>query len=560
MDEPKDCSGVLYLQKGMGVPLLMKKTRRVAWFVFSTIVLCALLGGVYGRRVEATVNPSEDSEVQASYDTFTKVFNVVEQNYAEPVDPDKVIFGPPNTNLGAIPGMLRTLDPHSSFFDPRAYAQLREDQEGKYYGVGMQIQGRPGKLGRMVTIVLLPMPGSPAFRAGLRPGDIIIKVNGKSTEDLNTTQVADLLKGPRGTVVRVSISREGSQDPLDFNITRDEISRKSVDAAFMLQPGIGYIHVRNFNENTSDELDAALGKLDEGSMQGLLLDFRGNPGGLLQEAVEVSERFIDKNQLIVYHYGRTSREKRYYATRGSQTRHYPIVVLINRLTASAAEIVTGALQDHDRALVMGESSFGKGLVQTVYPLSDKTGLALTTARYYTPSGRLIQRSYADVSLYDYYYHTTNPSAHNEVRLTDGGREVFGGGGIDPDIPVAESKLTPTQETLVQRAGFFEFGKYYLANHKTISRDFQVDDKVIAEFKQFLDKEKIQVADQDFQNNLDFIRKRIQLQLVTVIFGEQDASQLSVEYDDLVQRALENLPKARELLANAKKFMASKAVK
>jgi carboxyl-terminal processing protease len=539
----------------------MNKTRRVAWFIGSTVLLCALLGGVYGQRVEATATHSDDADVQASYDAFTKVFSAVEQNYADPVDPDKAIFGPPNSNLGAIPGMLRTLDPHSTFFDPRAYAQLREDQEGKYYGVGMQIQGRPGKLGKLVTIVLLPMPGSPAFRAGLRPGDIITKVDGKSTEDMNTTQVAEMLKGPRGTVVHVTISREGSDEPMEFSITRDEIARKSVDASFALRPGIGYIHISSFNENTSDELDAALAKLDEDSLQGLVLDFRGNPGGLLQEAVEVSEHFVDKNQLIVYHYGRQSREKRYYATRGSKGTNYPIVVLINRLTASAAEIVTGALQDHDRALVMGESSFGKGLVQTVYPLSEKSGLALTTARYYTPSGRLIQRSYSDVSLYDYYYHPTmNSNAHNEVRLTDGGREVYGGGGIDPDIRVPESKLTATQETLAQRGAFFNFGKFYLANHKTIARDFDVNDEVLSEFKRFLEKEKIQVTDPDFQANLDFIKKHVQLQLVTVIFGEQEAARLSVENDELVQQALEHLPQARELLAKAKKFMASKAVR
>ena len=535
----------------------MQRTRRVAGFVISTVLLCALLGGIYGPKVAATAG-GDDSDVQASYEAFTKVFNAVEKNYADPVDADRVIFGPPNSNLGAIPGMLRTLDPHSNFFDPRAYAQLREDQEGKYYGVGMQITARPGKLGKLVTIVLLPMPGSPAFRAGLRPGDVIAKVDGKSTEDLNTTQVAEMLKGPKGTVVHVTVLREGTEEPLEFTITRDEIARHSVDAAFMLRPGIGYLHIVNFNENTDDELSAALKKLDEKNLQGLILDFRGNPGGLLQEAVEVSEHFVEKNQLIVYHYGRHSREKRYYATRGSNGNNYPIVVLINRLTASAAEIVTGALQDHDRALVMGEPSFGKGLVQTVYPLSEKSGLALTTARYYTPSGRLIQRSYVDVSLYDYYYHPrSNSNAQNEVRLTDGGREVYGGGGIDPDIREPEPKLTSTQETLTQRGAFFNFGKYYLGVHKTIPRDFQVTENVIEEFKQFLEKENIQISDEDLQANLDFINKRIQLQLVTVIFGEHEAARISVENDDLVQKALEHLPQARELLANAKRFMASK---
>lgn len=540
----------------------MKQTRRLAWFIGSTVALCAILGGAYGQRVEATTSPTDDSDVQTGLGAFTKVYDAVEQNYADPVDPDRAIYGPPQSNLGAIPGMLRTLDPHSNFFDPRAFQQLREEQEGKYYGVGMQISARPGKLGKLVTIVLLPMPGSPAFRAGLRPGDVITHVDGKPTEDLNTTQVAEMLKGPKGTVVRVAISREGNDEPLQFTITRDEIARHSVDVAFMLRPGIAYIHIANFNETTNDELTEALKRLNEKALQGLILDFRGNPGGLLQEAVDVTDHFVEKNQLIVYHYGRRSREKRYYASKGTDgNNEYPIVVLINRFSASAAEIVTGALQDHDRALVMGESSFGKGLVQTVYPLSEKAGLALTTARYYTPSNRQIQRDYTDVSLYDYYYRPqSNPSNHNEVRLTDGGREVYGGGGIEPDIKVPAPKLTAPQELLESRGAFFNFGKTYLGVHKTIARDFETTDTVIDEFKQFLAKEKIQVSDQELPGNLDYIKKRIRLQLLTVIYGETEASRISIENDYLVQKALENVPQAKELLAKAKKFMASKSMK
>ncbi len=540
----------------------MKQTRRLAWFILSTVALCAILGGAYGQRVEATTSPTDDSDVQTGLGAFTKVYDAVEQNYADPVDPDRAIYGPPQSNLGAIPGMLRTLDPHSNFFDPRAFQQLREEQEGKYYGVGMQISARPGKTGKLVTIVLLPMPGSPAFRAGLRPGDVITHVDGKPTEDLNTTQVAEMLKGPKGTVVRVTISREGNDEPLQFTITRDKIARHSVDAAYMLRPGIAYIRIASFNETTNDELTEALKRLNEKTLQGLILDVRGNPGGLLQEAVDVADHFVEKNQLIVYHYGRRSREKRYYASKGADgNNEYPIVVLINRFSASAAEIVTGALQDHDRALVMGEPSFGKGLVQTVYPLSEKAGLALTTARYYTPSNRLIQRDYADVSLYDYYYHPqSNPSNHNEVRLTDGGREVYGGGGIEPDIKVPTPKLTATQELLESRGAFFNFGKTYLGAHKTIARDFETTDTVIAEFKEFLTKEKVQVSDQELQDNLDYLKKRIRLQLVTVIYGEAEASRISIENDHLVQKALENVPQAKELLAKAKKFMASKSMK
>ncbi len=537
----------------------MNQARRVVWFLLSTVLVCALLGGIYGRRVEATTAGGDDSDVKGSFDAFSKIYYVVEQNYADPVEPDRAIFGPTNSNLGAIPGMLRTLDPHSNFFDPRAYAQLREEQEGKYYGVGMQIQARPGKMGKLVTVVVAPIPGSPAFRAGIRPGDVISRVDGKSTEGLNTSQVAEMLKGPKGTVVHVTVAREGSEEPLEFTLTRDEISKASVDDAFTIRPGIAYIHIQNFNEKTNDELTEALKKLDEKSLQGMILDLRGNPGGLLQEAVQVADHFLEKHQLIVSHSGRNSAEKRYNATRGDRGNEYPMILLINRFSASAAEIVTGALQDHDRALVLGEPSFGKGLVQTVYPLSERTGLALTTARYYTPSGRLIQREYSNVSLYDYYYHPEDgPTPHTEVRLTDLGREVYGGGGITPDIHIPDPQLTHIQETLFQRDAFFNFGKYYLGIHTTIPRDFQVGDEVIAEFKAFLAKQKTQISEQDLKDNLDFIKNRIRLQLVAAIYGENEAHRIGIENDFLVQKALEDMPQAKQLMAKARKYMASKS--
>jgi len=536
----------------------MKQAPRWLWFILSTVLLCTLLGGLYGRQVEATTG-ADDSDVKNSLNELTRVYNLVEQNYADVVDPDRAIYGPSEMNIGAIPGALRSLDPHSNFYDPTAFSKLREDQEGKYYGVGMQIGPRPGKLGKLIIVVVTPIPGSPAFRAGLRPDDVIIKVNGQSTEGMDTIQVAGKLKGPKGTQVHITVTREGYDQPLEFDITRDEISQLSVDDVFMLKPGIAYIHINRFNETTNDELSEALKNLVEKNLQGLVLDLRGNPGGLLQEAVDVSDHFLEKSQLIVYHHGRHSQEKRYYTTKGDNGKEYPIVVLINRMTASAAEIVTGALQDHDRALVMGQPSFGKGLVQTVFPLSEHTGLALTTARYFTPSGRLIQRDYDNVSLYDYYYHPEDtPTPHTDVRLTDGGREVYGGGGITPDIKYEDPKLTPTQEALLQHSALFEFGKYYLGIHKTIPSDFQVTDAVLQEFRQFLAEQKIPLSDQDLKDNSDFIRTRIRWQLVDFIFGETEAHRMAMENDPLVQKALDNMPQASELLAKAKRYIASKS--
>src|SRR6266487_685833 len=471
---------------------MVLSSRRTLFLVVFILVICGFLGMLFGQKITPAAAAGGDSDVRDSLRQFATVYDVVEQNYAEPVNADKAIYN------GAIPGMLHVLDPHSNFFDPKAYALLREDQRGKYYGVGMTVGPRNNKV-----IVIAPFVGTPAYRAGIRPGDIIVAVDGKPTDNMSTGDVADLLKGPKGTTVHITILREGSDKPLEFAVVRDEIPRYSVDLHFLIRPGIGYMHVTGFNETTEHEVADALDKM--GDLKGLILDLRQNPGGLLNEGVGVADKFLRKGQLIVSHHGRSSPEKRYVAAHGNGGKEYPLVVLVNRGTASAAEIVAGAIQDHDRGLVIGETTFGKGLVQTVYPLSENTGLALTTAHYYTPSGRLIQRDYSNISLYDYYYNREGAesanTANREVKLTDSGRTVYGGGGITPDVNIPPVKSNHLQDTLLQHYAFFNFAKRYVVNHHP-TKSFEVDEATMQEFRKSLDEANIAYTQADLIDNND----------------------------------------------------------
>ena len=527
--------------------------RRTALIILTVILACGCVGMLFGQRLNTTSTGS-DSDLRDSVRSFTQIYEVVQQNYAEPVNPDKAIYN------GAIPGMLRVLDPHSNFFDPKSYSALREEQRGKYYGVGMQVGPRNNKV-----IVIAPFTGAPAYRAGIRPGDVIIAVDGKATDNMSTSDVAELLKGPKGTTVKITVLREGTEKPIDFSVVRDEIPRYSVDVHFMIRPGIGYIHVSGFQETTEHEVSQALEQLQaQGEMKGLILDLRQNPGGLLSEGVGVADKFLKKGQVIVSHHGRSSPEKVYRAAHGNGGKEYPLVVLVNRGTASAAEIVAGAIQDHDRGLIVGETTFGKGLVQTVYPLSENTGLALTTAKYYTPSGRLIQREYTGVSLYDYYYNNrednsdgTPPTPSREVKMTDSGRTVYGGGGINPDIVIPSLKGNKFQDTLLQKYAFFNFSKHYVINHK-VAQSFQVDDAVIQEFRKFLDSQQIQFTEADLAENNEWVRSNIKAELFVNEFGQQEGLKVHTETDPVVQKALDLLPKAKELAENAKKTIAQKS--
>src|SRR6195952_4888257 len=487
---------------------MVNRTRRALFSVTLFLATCAVAGSIYSRKVSAQ-SASQESTLRDSLHSFTDVYGIVEQNYAEHLDNEKVdkaIYD------GAIPGMLHVLDPHSNFYDPKAFAQMREDQHGRYYGVGMQIRPQGDKI-----YVLAPFEGSPAFKAGIRPGDQIMAVDGVSTEKLDSTKVASMLKGPRATHVVVTMSREGADKPLIFDLVRDEIPRPSVDMAFLIRPGIGYVHVTNFMETTSHELGEALDKF--GDCHGLLIDPRGNPGGLLNEAVNVSDKFLQRGQIVVSQHGRAFPDQVYRAPHGSEAK-YPIVVLVNRNTASAAEIVSGALQDHDRALIVGETTFGKGLVQTVFTVSENTGLALTTYHYYTPSGRLIQRNYSNISLYDYYYarQGVETGANREVKLTDSGRTVYGGGGITPDEKIEAPKSNHFQIDLLQHYIFFNFSKHYLANH-TITREFQVDDAVMTQFRDFLKSKDIEYTEADLNGVADWVKTSIKSDLFTSQFGQ-----------------------------------------
>jgi carboxyl-terminal processing protease len=518
--------------------------RRRSFFVAPIIIfVCSMLGGMYGPSISGAAAASSEDEIKQSLRAFTKVLNVVEENYADKVGADKTIY------KGAIPGMARTLDPHTSFFDPKDFQLLREDQKGHYYGVGMQVAPRNGR-----TIVIAPFAGSPAYKAGIRPGDAILEVNDKKTDNLTTTEVADLLKGPRGTPVQVVIGREGAEKPITFNIIRDEIPRKSVQDAFWIRPGIMYLDIESFNENTSREVEENFSRLGEKNIKGLVLDLRENPGGLLNEGVAVADRFLAKGQTIVSHRGRASADKPYVTRHGNQGHNYPIVVLVNRYSASAAEIVAGALQDHDRALIMGDNTFGKGLVQTVYPMTDNTGLALTTAHFYTPSGRLIQRDYSNTSFYNYYYRkdieTKNPL---DVKMTDSGRTVYGGGGISPDEKFSAPKLNKFQMEVLRKFAFFSFAAKYFGGHDTkLPKNWEPDQNVLNDFHQFLLKQGAQFTEAEFAENHDWLKQQLKRELYITAFSQDDARRVAVEIDPVVLKAIENLPKAHALQETARK--------
>ena len=514
------------------------------------VVLSALVGGLFGGKVLA-----EQDAVSQHYDSFATALAAIETNYVDEVETERLVYR-------SITGMLQTLDPHSSFMDPRAYAQLRERQEGRYYGLGISINLYNGNI-----IVMSLFEGSPAYRTGIRRGDVIAKIDGVDAIGMSTDEAVGLLRGPKGSAVEISIRRTGYDELIDLQVKRDEISIPTVQGAFMADDQTGYVRLRDFSETSHNELQSALNTLRDEGMERLILDLRDNPGGPLDQAIKVSNEFLPSGEMIVYTRGRVANsDQDYHARAHSEFTEIPLIVLMNRSSASASEIVAGAIQDHDRGLLVGETTFGKALVQSIYRVSDGAGLALTTARYYTPSGRMIQRPW-DGTFDEYLTYSMREQEPREYKavdrkFTDSGREVYSGGGVEPDRFVAGSMegFNPSRfgRLLAARREFASFAERFTAagdnritaashGREVVAPGFAIDDRLLAEFKEHVQSRGLTIDEESFVRDADFIHAMIHYQIDTALFGGDEARRNLFKRDPQANYAMTLFGEAKQLL-------------
>lgn len=518
---------------------------RRSWrFAAAAIFLAATLaGGLAGDRLLAL-----SGAARGGLNLYADLLEAAHLRYGAEVRYRDLVYA-------SIQGMLRKLDPHTSFLSPEAYAQMRERQQASFYGLGILVGARGGRL-----TVITPIEGTPASRLGIRAGDVIDTIEGEPTSKMSLDDAVSKLKGPRGTEVHITILRSGLPEPLQLTVVRDEIPQTTVRYAYLIAPGTGYLAISDFARSTGDEVARALVRLREQGMERLILDLRNNGGGLLDQAVDVSDQFLPGGTSIVETRGRTRDSRQSFEAAGRRPEFgLPLVVLVNGGTASASEIVSGAIQDHDVGLVVGTPTWGKGLVQTVYNLAYGAGLALTTAKYYTPSGRLIQRDYH--SYFDYYARTGDEAGETsppkppagEAFRTDLGREVYGGGGITPDVAVEPIDVPPYLQFLLARAAFFNFGVDYAREHPEITPTWSPEPALLDDFARWVAERGIDDAEgvaRGLAEEADrgLALRQIRAEALSSRFGIEASHRVLAEGDAQIQRALELLPRAAELLA------------
>jgi carboxyl-terminal processing protease len=544
------------------------KFRNRTWSLIAALVLPLTFAGAHsGQRLAGQTQADAATRNKIAKD-FTNALLAAKDNYAGQVDYNKI------TNA-SITGMLRTLDPHSMYLDRKQWDEFQNDQRSRYYGIGSTIAQRNNKV-----YILSPTEGTPSFRAGLRYGDHIAEINGEPTTGWNVTQVRSKLLGPEGTMITFKIARLGVASPIEFKLSRGAVPLPSIANYFMFGNGIGYVNLeRGFNTTTYDETRAALMHLRKQGMTSLVLDLRGNHGGLVEQASKVVNTFVFRGQKIVSMRGRPgvfpSRES---VSNNNTPDDYPIVVLVDRGSASAAEIVAGALQDHDRARIVGENSFGKGLVQNPFPLTDGSALILTTGHYYTPSGRLIQRAYDGLSFYDYYLKRGDKQAasKSDEKRTDSGRTVYGGGGIEPDV-LAKVRFTPREMELQNfwRDPVFAFAQSLVAgqvptlsdfkidrppdyHHRLAATEYVIDEKMLGAFKAFLkEHSELKVDPSRVEKEAEFVKRGIRYEIVTAAFGIETAYQILLQGDEQVKRAIAEIPTAKIMAEDILRLRASR---
>jgi carboxyl-terminal processing protease len=502
--------------------------RNWMWMVMAATV--AVAGPLLARS-------NGESARQRSLDTLTEIMGLVQQQTPEPPAPRALTHA-------TIQGMLHTLDPHSNYMDESEFRMLREEQKGSFFGIGAIIQQHEQGIA-----IISPMKGGPAERLGVRSGDIIKEIDGTSTDGMSSNAALQKLRGEKGTIVEISVQRAGLPENLRFSIPRAELPTNSVSFTFMLNPTTGYILIKDFGETTSDEFERAVATLKKQGMKQLVLDLRNNGGGVLDAAIGICRQLLGPDQLIVSQKSRDGKEENQTRTsKGAQLDPFPLTILINRGSASASEIVTGAVQDHDRGLVIGQTSWGKGLVQSMLTINRSRGLLLTTARYYTPSGRCIQRDYSH-GLDDYY----NPEDEKDVKpqgpafQTDLGRAVYGGGGINPDITLPAPK--PVEFMAIMRfrnSAFFRFAVYE-KEHFGIKPGQHADDAILARFRTWAQEQNLAISDKDWTDNLPAIQEQISFEMQNVAFGVEAGQKILCEKDPVIQKALDLMPEAESLL-------------